>query len=241
MVERVSTGIDGLDRLMNGGIPRGFNVLVAGAPGTGKTIFGLQFIYEGVKRGEPGIYVSFEQFREEIIEQAVQFGWDEIKNDKLFSLLSIRRKDIPMFMKYLKDEVAAKKAKRLVIDSLSLLSVYTNILEDPEHIKLMDLSVDLSSKIPVDPIQLRSQTIYHLLGRIKDMGTTNLLTVEQTEPDRLTKDGVSEFACDGLLILKKIMIGKDVMRSIIVEKMRETSINAGTHSMDFGPNGIVVK
>ena len=135
----------------------------------------------------------------------------------------------------------AKNAKRLVIDSLSLLSMYTNILEDPDHIQLMDLSVDVSSKIPVDPLQLRSQTIYHLLGKVKALGTTALLTVEQVEPDRLTKDGVSEFACDGLIILKKIMIGKDVMRSIIVEKMRETNVNAGTHAMEFGPSGVVVK
>lgn len=241
MVKRISTGIEGLDRLIDGGIPEGFNVLIAGGPGTGKTIFGLQFIYDGVKKGEPGIYVSFEQFREEIIEQASQFGWNDIRNDKLFSLLSIKRKDIPSFMNYLKDEVAAKKAKRLVVDSLSLLSVYTNILEDPEHVQLMDLSVDVSSKIPLDPLQLRSQTIYHLISKIKSLCTTSLIIVEQTEPDRLTKDGVSEFACDGMVILKKIMIGRDVMRSVIVEKMRETSINAGGHLMEFGPNGIVVK
>jgi len=241
MVNRVSTGIEGLDKLIQGGIPEGFNVIVGGGPGTGKTIFSLQFIYEGVKKGEPGIYVSFEQFKEEIIEQAVQFGWNDIKNDKLFSLLSIKRNDIPSFMNYLRDEVQVKKAKRVVVDSLSLLSVYTNILEDPEHMQLLDSKIESNSRIPMDPRQLRSQTIYHLLSKIKSLETTNLLIVEQTEPDRLTKDGISEFACDGLIILKKIMIGRDVMRSLIVEKMRETNVNAGGHLMEFSPSGIVVK
>ncbi|MFH1402656.1 MAG: ATPase domain-containing protein [Candidatus Altiarchaeota archaeon] len=241
MTERVPTGITGLDSLVEGGIPDGFNILVAGAPGTGKTIFGLQFIYEGVKKGEAGIYVSFEQFKEEIIEQAEQFGWHDIRNEKLFSLLSIKHKDIQSFMNYLKDEVVAKGAKRMVIDSLSVLSVYTNILEDPEHIRLMDLSVDLHSRLPLDPEQLRSQTIYHVMGKIKALGVTTLLITEQTESNKLTRDEVSEFVCDGLIVMKKVLMGKDVIRSITVEKLRQTKIQAGSHPMEFGPNGIMVK
>jgi circadian clock protein KaiC len=240
-MKRLSTGVEGLDNLVQGGVPEGFNVLLSGAPGTGKTILGLQFIVEGVKKGEPGIYVSFEQFREDIIEQAQQFGWDEIKNDKMFSLLSIRHKDIQVFMNYLRDEVEAKKAKRLVVDSLSVVSVYTNIMEDPEFMKLMDLSVDLHSKIAVDPDQYRKQIIYHVLSKIKTMGVTTLMISEQTEADKLTRDEVSEFVCDGVVVLKKVVIGKDVIRSIVVEKMRQTKINAGTHSMEFTDKGITVK
>ncbi len=240
-MERLSTGAEGLDKLMHGGIPEGFNVLIAGAPGTGKTILGLQFIHDGVKNGEPGIYVSFEQFKEDIIRQAEQFGWDDIRDERLFSLLSIKHKDIQSFMAYLKDEVEMKKAKRLVIDSLSVVSVYTNILEDPEHIKLMDLSVDIHSRTPQDPEQLRRQTIYHILAKIKELGVTTLLIAEQIEPEKLTRDEVSEFVADGVIIMKKVLIGKDVIRSISVEKMRQTGINAGTHNMEFTENGIEVR
>jgi circadian clock protein KaiC len=210
-------------------------------PGTGKTILGLQFIHEGVKNGEPGIYVSFEQFREDIIRQAEQFGWSDIRDERLFSLLSIKHKDIQSFMSYLSDEVEAKKAKRLVIDSLSVVSVYTNIMEDPENMRLVELSLDLHSKSPVDPEQLRSQTIYHILSKIKSMGVTTLLISEQINPDRLTRDEVSEFVCDGLFVFKKVVIGKDVIRSVTVEKMRQTNINAGTHNMEFSNDGIVVR
>jgi len=240
-MERLSTGVPGIDKLIEGGIPDGFSVLVSGAPGTGKTILGIQFIHEGVKRGEPGIYVSFEQFREDIIKQAEQFGLIDIRNDKLFSLLSVKHKDIQGFMNYLKDEIEAKKAKRLVLDSLSVISVYTNIMEDPDHIKLMDLSVDIHSRIAMDPEQYRKQTIYHLLSKIKSLGVTSLIISEQLEPDKLTRDEVSEFACDGVVVFKKVMIGKDVIRSVTVEKLRQTNINAGTHNMEFTENGIVVK
>ena len=240
-MDRLSTGVPGLDTLIEGGIPTGFNVLISGAPGTGKTILGLQFIHDGVRNGEAGIYVSFEQFREDIIKQAEQFGWSDIRNEKLFSLLSIKHKDIQSFMSYLKDEVEAKNAKRLVIDSLSVVSVYTNMMEDPEQTKLVELSVDLHSKIPLDPEQLRKQTIYHILAKIKSMGVTTMLISEQVNPDRMTRDEVSEFVCDGLFIFKKVVIGKDVIRSVTVEKMRRTKINAGTHNLDFLENGIVVK
>jgi KaiC/GvpD/RAD55 family RecA-like ATPase len=240
-MERISTGVTGLDELMEGGIPRGFNVLVSGSPGTGKTIVGLQFIHEGVKNGEAGIYVSFEQFREDIIRQAEQFGWSDIRNEKLFSLLSIKHKDIQSFMSYLKDEAEAKNARRMVIDSLSVLSVYTNILEDPEQTKIMELSMDLHSKVPLDPEQMRRQTLYHILSKIKGMGLTTLLISEKNIADTIARDEVSEFACDGLIVFKKVTIGSDVIRSVLVEKMRQTRINAGAHNMEFSNQGIVVK
>jgi circadian clock protein KaiC len=60
-LERSSTGIAGLDALIEGGIPRGFTVLIAGNPGTGKTILTTHFLYEGLLRGEGALYVSFSE------------------------------------------------------------------------------------------------------------------------------------------------------------------------------------
>ena len=56
--ERVPTGVVGLDPLLEGGIPKGRSILVTGEPGTGKTIFALQFLYDGLKRGEKGVFVA---------------------------------------------------------------------------------------------------------------------------------------------------------------------------------------
>jgi len=73
-VERLSTGVPGMDNMLAGGIPRGFFVAVVGEPGTGKTVFALHFAWEGVKEGDKVIYVTTEESRESVIRQAKMFG-----------------------------------------------------------------------------------------------------------------------------------------------------------------------
>src|SRR3989339_602708 len=75
--ERTLTGIPGLDSLIGGGIPRGNLVVLSGDPGSGKTVFCWQFLYEGItKYNENAVYVSLEETEETILEGAEKFGWD---------------------------------------------------------------------------------------------------------------------------------------------------------------------
>jgi KaiC/GvpD/RAD55 family RecA-like ATPase len=75
-MERIKTGIRGLDELIQGGFPKGSNIVVTGAPGSGKSIFGMSFIAEGCKNGEKCLYITVEQTPDDIVDQAFQFGWD---------------------------------------------------------------------------------------------------------------------------------------------------------------------
>jgi circadian clock protein KaiC len=75
-LERISTGIKGLDSLIEGGIPRGFTVLVAGNLGTGKTILTSHFLYEGLTNGENGLYVSFSESKEQFYDNTDRIGLD---------------------------------------------------------------------------------------------------------------------------------------------------------------------
>jgi circadian clock protein KaiC len=74
--ERVPTGIVGLDHLIEGGLPKGRSILITGEPGTGKTIFALQFLVDGLRRGEKGIYVSADESPMDVLEQGASLGWD---------------------------------------------------------------------------------------------------------------------------------------------------------------------
>ena len=132
-IERLSTGIPEFDRLIAGGIPRGFLVAVTGEPGTGKTIFCIHFIAQGVKERDVCIYVTTEESRESIIKQAAQFGIDfesALKNKKMIIIDALMGLEDQWSLKTLEVEellnkvIEAKKAlgygrARLVIDSLS--------------------------------------------------------------------------------------------------------------------------
>jgi len=129
-IERIKTGIDGLDNLIEGGFPKNSCVLVSGAPGTGKTIFGLQYICNGAKNGEKGLYVTFEQEIDTLISHVSAFGWDlptlmENGNLELMST-EVGKLKIDDLVAKIKEE----GHKRLVIDSLSTILSHPTILED---------------------------------------------------------------------------------------------------------------
>ncbi|MEM2893759.1 MAG: KaiC domain-containing protein [Candidatus Bathyarchaeia archaeon] len=131
--ERLSTGIEALDKMLSGGIPRGFSIAVTGEPGTGKTILCLHFIARGVAEGDRCIYVTTEESRDSIIAQASQFGFDfskAIKEGRLIIIDALMGTEDQWTIKSLSVEelvnkvIEAKKAlgygrARLVIDSLS--------------------------------------------------------------------------------------------------------------------------
>jgi circadian clock protein KaiC len=91
-MDRVKTGIVGLDELMDGGIPKNNVVLLSGLTGSGKTIFALQYLVKGAELyNEKGLFVTFEQSREDVISQASQLGWDlvDMENKNMFKILAL--------------------------------------------------------------------------------------------------------------------------------------------------------
>ncbi|MEM3390848.1 MAG: ATPase domain-containing protein, partial [Archaeoglobaceae archaeon] len=73
---RLKTGIPGMDEILNGGIPERNVVLLSGGPGTGKTIFGQQFLWYGLQSNEPGVYVALEEHPVQIRQNMASFGWN---------------------------------------------------------------------------------------------------------------------------------------------------------------------
>jgi circadian clock protein KaiC len=84
LIERVPSGVDGLDPLIEGGFPKGSLILLAGNPGTGKTIFGSRFLCRGAEKlGQNGIYVSFLEGKETLIANISRFcDQDHVKLDE---------------------------------------------------------------------------------------------------------------------------------------------------------------
>jgi circadian clock protein KaiC len=134
-LERISTGISTLDALIEGGIPRGFTVLVAGNPGTGKTILTTHFLYDGLLRGEAAVYVSFSESKKQFYENFNRFGmkFADFEKDNKFAYLdfaSITKEGISDALEEVLSVSRNIGARRVVIDSFSaILLAFDNINE----------------------------------------------------------------------------------------------------------------
>src|SRR5467141_4768373 len=129
---RVPTGVDGLDEMLSGGFPEGHVVLVTGLPGTGKTCFGLQFLVGGLARGETGVFLSLEEDGPQLLDSARQFGWpvDQAVKEKRLHIVRLDPKETKQNLHRIQGdlghELAALKAKRIVVDSVSLLNMLSD-------------------------------------------------------------------------------------------------------------------
>lgn len=213
-VERVKTGILGLDKLVQGGFIKGSANLVCGGTGTGKTIFCLQYLWEGLKNGEHAVYITLEESADEIKKDALVFGWDFESYEKKRKF-KIIEKNIYEDTNLQFFEIDELKAKRVVIDSISLFSL---IIED---------KADTRNKLR------------DLIKSLKERDITILLTSEVIG-EGLSRLGVEEFSADGVIVLKSIPMGKTNQRTIEIRKMRRTKIGEGAHSIEFCKNGIKV-
>ncbi len=266
-LDRVPTGIAGLDSLIEGGFPKGYNILVTGAPGTGKSIMGLQYIYNGALNGENGLYITIDSPRMQLIEQAGRFGWDfkKMEEEGKITFLSIppNRARIDIF-DMLEDKVAEANAKRLVFDNLALLTINAEQFAIPmAHNSKMDVIPNITSKssmLNTDTkdyeIALNAEfdnkgrafyhgdskrrIIYFVIHELGCLGTTNLIITFADPTTQSSMDKVSEFACDGVISLKSLAVGDTMNRTMEVKKMRTTVLDGGIRSYDFGNDGIIL-
>lgn len=219
-IERIKTGIAGLDRLIEGGFVKGFSTLVSGGTGTGKTIFCSQFLWKGLSQGENCMFITFEEKPEKIRESAKDFGWDFPKYEdkgKMFIEQKdpFREKGEDLF--WLKDEIKKNEVSRVALDSVSLLSLYYR-----------------------DKYDVR-KNIFNLVKMLEREGTTSVLTSEiPDQPRRLSRFGVVEFIVDGVIVLDFTLVGPESGRSLAIRKMRRTSFKEEKFPLEITNEGISV-
>ncbi len=224
-MEKVSTGVSGLDEMLKGGFPAGHVVLVLGPPGVGKTSFGLQFLAEGLAHDERGVYLSLEEETQALEETARQFSWpisQGVQKGKLrLSRIDPRQASNAMkrIMGELPRELEEYKPKRIVVDSVSLLS----LLASGEAQK--------------------REALLEIGNACRKCGATTLL-IGESDPlhPEVSRDGLSEYVADGVVLLNyqeesdRRRIGL-VMR---VVKMRRTSHARTRQPYTIGPRGLEV-
>jgi len=245
-MRRIKTGIRGFDALIKGGIPENSSLLVCGSPGTGKSIMALEYIYHGAEQNEPGLYVTIEEKPEKLKDQALQFGWNfsDLEKKKKVKFLKIPVDEVNVDIFSLIEKGAKEiKAKRIVIDSLSILAINAPMYRLPIKVAAKDSFV----KTDIQPSSLSGseeiqQFIYIFVSRVNDLDATVLFIADSPQIENyLTRDTVSEFACDGVVQLKTMTMGKTFYRTFEIKKMRNTPVEPGIHIMEFDNKGIILK
>jgi len=227
-LEKVPTGIRGLDQVTHGGFPKGRTALICGAPGTGKTLLGLEFLVRGaLLHNEPGVCVALEETAEELVTNMASLGYNLpalIKARKLaIDYVHIERKQIEETGEYdleglfirLRAAIDSVKAKRVLLDTIEVL-----------FLSLKNEGI----------VRAELRRLFHWL---KDAGVTAVVTAEAGE-NMLTRYGLEEYVADCVIVLDHRVNEQISTRRLRVMKYRGSSHGTNEYPFLIDDDGISV-
>lgn len=228
---KLPTGIPGFDLVADGGLPQGRTTLVSGTAGSGKTIFAAQFLAEGIKAGEAGVFVTFEESPEDIRRNIASLGWNvaEWEQQGLWSFVDaapqtdedtviVGSYDLGALLARIESAIGRIGARRIALDSLGAIL----------------------NRFP-DTATVRSE-LFRIASALKQLGVTAVMTAERAhEYGDITRYGVEEFVADNVIILRNVLEEEKRRRTIEILKFRGTSHHKGEFPFTIIPGeGIVI-
>jgi circadian clock protein KaiC len=223
-VLRVEVGIPGFDALALGGLPRGRTTLLAGATGTGKTVFGLQFLASGARElDEPGVLVTFAERPDDLVANTQSFGWDMggLVDDGCLAIVD-----------------ATPQADTVVSGSFDLGGLSSRIAHALAEVKGKRLFLD-----PIDAlfeefsatVEVR-RAFAALVRKLRPLGATTLLAVERPGANgHVTRYGAEEFVVDNVVILRNSREAEHRRRTVEILKLRGNDHHKGEFPFVINP------
>lgn len=236
LVERVKTGIIGLDDKMEGGFVKGSVNLITGKTGTGKTSFCSSFLYQGALENEPGVYITTEERGEDIkkdIQAMFDWDFDVFEQKGLIKIISIKpifptkdsmedinrlvRMYIFNLLSKIEKVITEMNAKRVVIDSVSIIELF---IKD-EYISRVALNA--------------------LTEKLRELGVTALLTGTIPEvSEGLSGGGIIEYIVDSVIKLDFVPVAEEYKRTLTIRKMRRTNHSTMIHPFEVTREGMKI-
>ncbi|MEM3383473.1 MAG: ATPase domain-containing protein [Nitrososphaerales archaeon] len=237
MVNRVPSGIEGLDELTEGGFPRGKTIVISGVPGSGKTTFCIEFLYKGVlDYGENGVYITLEESPESVIKNMMNLGMDlksltskgklllvdanPLRGETMLTVSGVHTGFIEFkaygLSELIRQKVREINAKRVAIDGLTALLM---------HYK--------------DDFERRLEIVRLLIG-ISGLDCTTLITTEHRTYELRKYFLMEHFLADGVIFLDMFQSGGGFVRGIQIQKIRGIKHDFDFHLYRITDKGIVV-
>jgi circadian clock protein KaiC len=228
-LRKTPTGIQGLDEITGGGLPSGRPTLASGGAGSGKTMFGLEFLVRGaVQYGEPGVFISFEEPIPDLATNAASLGFD------LDRLVSEKK----LFL----DHVDISRAEIAETGEYDLDGLFVRIADGVQRIGAKRVVLDtieaLFGELP-NPGILRAE-IRRLFAWLRQRGLTTVITAERDGPGKLTRHGIEEFVSDCVILLDHRTRDEISTRRLRIVKYRGSMHGTNEYPFLIDENGISV-
>jgi circadian clock protein KaiC len=228
VLEKSPTGIEGFDQITNGGLPKGRITLLIGGPGTGKTLFAMQFLVDGVRQyGEPGVFVAFEETQKKLVQNTASLGYNLnglIEQKKLnIDYIYIERKEIEETGEYDLDGLFVRLG--YAIDSIGAKRIVLDTLEA------------IFSGFSQESI-LRAE-LRRLFRWLEEKGVTAIVTAERGY-DTLTKYGLEEYVSDCVIVLDHRITEQISTRRMRIVKYRGSQHGTNEYPYLIGENGFSI-
>lgn len=223
MIERIPSGIPGLDKYIQGGFEKGSLIVLEGGPGSGKTIFSIQFIYEGLKRGEKCLYITFEERENEILADAssIKIELKEFIDKNQLVIKYFPPMETDTFLANFEKLMLEFDPQRLVIDSITVVGTY---------------AVD----------EFTARKLFHEIGKFVQRVKCTTIMVSEVGGSLVETGGflpirgIEEFVADAVIQLFYSGLGGEYDRSLRILKMRRTNHYRDILPLSMGETGLYV-
>ncbi len=232
-IERIPSGIPGFDELVNGGIPKRNIVLLSGGPGTGKTIFGQQYLFNGLKNGEAGVLVALEEHPVQIRRNMAAFGWDvrTFEEEGKFAIVDAFTGGVG----------ESAKRERFVVRSIDDMAELLDVIKEAiRYVRAERVVIDSVSTLYLTKPALARNILMQMKRVLAGLGTTALLISQVSVAERGFGGPGVEHAVDGIVRLDLDESEGELVRSLIIWKMRGTKHDMRRHPFEITDKGIII-
>jgi circadian clock protein KaiC len=227
-VKRISTGINGLDKLLSGGFLPTRSYLVTGEAGTGKTTACMQFLLSGLTQGENAIYVTVDERPTEILQSAASLGWDLQRYVQAKNLIIL---DASPYFSGRANSAGGEKGGGDLQKIVTDLATYAKKMEANRIVVDPMTPLILSGDSPAR-VQELARAFLHLIQ--SNLTTTNLFTSHlPRHGDQDSTNGIEEFLAAGVVVLKVSPLDGRFIRTLQVKKMRGTPVVPDEHEFEI--------